>query len=391
MRALLLVVLTLAAPVHAGTPLAPLQAEQARAERLAAEAAAAREAQRQAVVDRFAEIEAAAARVRGALAERAGDAKLGAAMDALARGKAGYDAALGREREAMIASVQADAAARAARQALTDAVTGWMAQGEALERAAMRAAAGEVVPSPRESASCLERDCSPIPPREHAALATMGAVGPAFASQEWTSEAGATNGVFPLDAAAETRIRNLRAAAADATAKARANQDALSVRRPPLAAALPAWEAALKTLLDAYFRPQANSHAEENLAMAAEGYEMAAANLRPQTQAYRAASLAVDATMAAPGIAAARLDAAVATFGDIGRAVQRAARLAGRGYRLAAAGKGWATCRDRDCIPAAGLEAAAFVVIGAAAPGVEKGFDGLLVPTADRRWVFKLP
>ena len=53
-------------------------------------------------------------------------------MDSLARAKAGYDAAVDRERTALIMSVQADAGVRAARQAVTDAVTGWSAEGEAL-------------------------------------------------------------------------------------------------------------------------------------------------------------------------------------------------------------------------------------------------------------------
>ena len=47
---------------------------------------------------------------------------------------------------------------------------------------------------------------------------------------------------------------------------------------------------------------------------------------------------------------------------------ERAALLAGRGYILSANGTALSICRDKACEPASGLEAAAFIVIGAAMP-----------------------
>ena len=50
-----------------------------------------------------------------------------------------------------------------------------------------------------------------------------------------------------------------------------------------------------------------------------------------------------------------------------------------------------AVCRAKVCAPTSGLEAAAFVVIGAAMPGAEKPLADVVELTADRRWVFRLP
>ena len=85
----------------------------------------------------------------------------------------------------------------------------------------------------------------------------------------------------------------------------------------------------------------------------------------------------------------AHLADALEAFADMGRAVRRAALLAGRGNMLRA--DGTAICIIERCAPASGVEAAAFVVIGAAAPGAEQKFAGLIEATPERRWVFKLP
>jgi hypothetical protein len=315
--------------------------------------------------------------------------KLSAAMEALARGKAGYDAAVQTERAAMIAMVQAEATARAARQALTDAVTEWTAEGEALERAAARALSGESAPTAREHTACLGDDCAPVSAREHAALVTIGAVGPVFDLKDWPADAARE--MTLLSPPTQMTVRDLRASAALAAKIATETQEIVTARRAPLAAALPAWDGALKALLDAYFRPQGNSHAEENLAMAVTGYEDAVAKLKPVTAAYREAAIAADTAAAGKAPAATRLTDVLTFTGDAGRAVKRAALLAGRGDGLTVSGNGVAVCRDKACVPTAGTEAAAFVVIGAAPPGAEKSLTGLIATTRDGRRVFKLP
>ena len=386
LKALAIAILT-SATVEAAEPLGPLQVIAEAAARTATVRAAEREASRQAVVDRFGDVTRAedalmAARNR----ERFDDRKLAAAMDALARGKATYDATLTKERAAIVGSVQADAATRAARQSLKDAAVVWASQGEALQRATTRAQAGEFAPSATRYTACLDTDCSPIAAQDHAAMIAIGAVGPAFETESESQEALHVITVLPPGAAT---VRTLRDAANTAATTGQRDAEDVTAHRKPLFAVVPPWDTAVQNMLDVYFRPQANSHAEELLTMAADDLSRASNALRSAGQSYRSASLAADASAATRRAAEEKLSRALTIFADQGRAISRAAVLAERGYILSSNGS--SLCREAVCQPASGLEAAAFLVIGAAAPAAEKSLGALIEPTADKRWVFRRP
>ena len=392
MIAALAAALLLTGVAEAGTPLRSLQAEAARASAAGAALATAREASRQAVVDRYRDIEAGEALLARAHSPQGLDnKKLSAAMDALAKAKAAYDGALARERAAIITSVQADAAARAARQALTDAANGWTAEGEALVQAARRADAGESVRRKPERSACLADECAPISAREQVAMIAIGAIAPGTTAADWPTDTAAEMTLLPPDLPTRAIVRRLRTDLQTATESAKIAQDALSARRPAFGPVLGPWETALTELFDAYFRPKITSHAEETLAMAVDGYEKATAAVKPVAAAYRAASIAADDALAKRAPAEAALSARVTFFADTGTAVTRAARMAARGAVLSAQGNAVAECIGTVCTPTGGLEAAAFVVIGAATPGAEKTLSAYLARTPDKRWVFRVP
>ena len=380
MIATLAAALLLTGVAEAGTPLRSLQAEAARASGAGTALATAREAARQAVVDRYRDIEAGEALLARAHGPQGLDTKkLSAAMDALAKAKAAYDGALARERAATITSVQADAA------------NGWTAEGEALAQAARRADAGESVPRKPERSACLADECAPIGAREQAAMIAIGAIAPGTTAADWPTDTAAEMTLLPPDLPTRAIVRRLRADLQAATESAKTAQDALSARRPAFGPVLGPWETALTELFDAYFRPQITSHAEETLAMAVDGYEKATAAVKPVAAAYRAASIAVDDALAKRAPAEAALSARVTFFADTGMAVTRAARLAARGAVLSAQGNAVAECIGTVCTPTGGLEAAAFVVIGAETPGAEKTLSAYLARTPDKRWVFRVP
>ena len=380
--ALAAALLLLTGTAHAGTALRPLQQERLRADASAAAADSEHDIQRRNVRERSTDLDAATAQLVAARTpDGLDEKKLAAAMDALARAKAAYDAAVARERAAMVGGVQAEAGARAARQALTDAVTQWSAEGEALVHAAVHAAAGDVVRSPRDHAACLDQDCSPISAREHAALVVIGAVDP----REWPADAAQEMALLSPATAQRTIMRTLREAATAAAKAAQEEKDTTARQQASLVATQSDRSAALQALLDAYFRPTPGGHAQEVIVQAADAYTQAARKAAPPADATE------DKTSAAKKAAEARRDAMLAFFGDAGRATQRAALLAGRGAVLTASGTSLAVCRAKVCAPTSGLEAAAFVVIGAAMPGAEKPLADVVELTADRRWVFRLP
>ncbi len=385
MRGLTVAFVLIAGSAQAGTPLRPLQLE---ATRTAAAATTARNAQialHDATLARFVETAPAVEALRQAQDMPANEKTLATAMDQLARVKAAYDAASNRERAGMIASVQAEAAARAARQALTDAVNTWSAEGEALEHAAQRAGSGEVARTARENTACLDQDCSPVSAREHSALVLMGAVGPVFDAKDWPDEAAREMTLLAPSAAATPRLRGLRDAREAATKASQQATTAASTARANFEAPLPNWQARLYGLLESYFHPPK----ETSVPDAARAFLDFDANVRANAEANRSATQAADAAKAAVTTTEARLNEAVDAFADMGRATRRAALLAGRGNLLRA--DGTAICLAERCAATSGVEAAAFVVIGAAAPGAELKFANLIEQTPDRGWVFKPP
>jgi hypothetical protein len=105
--------------------------------------------------------------------------------------------------------------------------------------------------------------------------------------------------------------------------------------------------------------------------------------------AFATAQTEADSARAAQAIADENLRLALRFFADSGRALKRAALLAGDGYALARGAK--RACAGKTCVSAEGLEAAAFLVLGAA----EDLGDGLkscapfVVKTADGEFVFR--
>jgi hypothetical protein len=222
-----------------------------------------------------------------------------------------------REQAGLFTTVQSTAALRRTRQALTEAVQRFTAQGDALEDAAARAARGELVPSVSDPIACDGPDCEPVSPRVHAAMALIGAVAPSFDSAKWQPDESLA--VLAADAPSIARLRT----AAETTATAADGMNA--------------------TLRDL----------RQNLrddAASMTGY----AEVRTKADGARAAAAAAQE----------QLDRALRHYADVGRALKRAALLAGDGYILRPAKK--QICHKDSCRPADGLEAAAFLVIGAA-------------------------
>ncbi len=301
---LLIALTALAAPLRA-EPLIELQ----RAERLAATQAETREHARErmhqdklAVVTRLAKTAADDARTRVALA-----------------------AAEQREQNAAIGALQAATALRRARQDLNEAVNDAVEQGDAIERAAMRAVRGEVAPSAKDLLACDGPDCVTIPLREHAAMIAMGAVPAGFDMNTWKTEGAAASITALAPNSAEPRLAFLRQAAADIAGIARDAQ-----ARAAAAFRAMAGDASSPATLAAFVQAQAEA----------------------------------DTTHAQQAAAEQTLQRALRGYADAGRALKRAALLAGDGYTLAHGGR--KACSPTACVSAEGLEAAAFLVIGAA-------------------------
>jgi len=225
-----------------------------------------------------------------------------------------------REQAALFTTVQSTAAVRRARQALTEAVQRFADQGEALEDAAARAARGELVPSVSDLITCDGPACEPVSERVHTAMALIGAVGPSFDPAKWQPEE--TSALLAKDAPS---LAQLRAAADKAAAAAQDTSKEMHELRESLSGD--------DTSMSAYAR----------------------------------ARTAADTARAASEAAQAQLDRTLRHYGDIGRALKRAALLAGDGYVLKPSRK--QICHmdppGDQCQPTDGLEAAAFLVIGA--------------------------
>ena len=260
-----------------------------------------------------------------------------------------YIAMENREAQLAIANLQSLAAVRRARQTLTEAVNDYVEQGEALEHAATRAAAGEVVPSVRDLLVCDGADCTPVSDDEHAALILIGAVGPTFDPAQWP----------PEDAPSPVTVR---AYTPRALPLATLHHDTTDAADRAQAAAVRADAA------------KAEMNREPGNTGFAENYARALAD--------------ADAAQAAWAAAETKTQHALHEFANEGRALKRAALLAVDGYALKAGGG--KVCNPSTCIAAEGLEAAAFLVIGAAEDinGGLKSF-GSFVAAADGRVVFR--
>jgi hypothetical protein len=255
-------------------------------------------------------------------------------------------AAQQREQAAEIGALQSTAALRRARQALTEAVTDAIEQGEAIERAAARAGHGDVAPSVSDLLACDGPDCVPVSAREHAALVLMGAVPPGFDFTKWLPE---TPGITALAYDPEAPpFATLRQAAARAAEHAQAAQKNVA-----------AAQGDLQTRGDG---------------KAAESYTRA----RTEAEAAQAERLAADE----------RLVQAARRYADAGRALKRAALLAGDGYALKPDGR--RACRAASCLSAESMEAAAFLVLGAAEDSrLPKHLAPFIAPSAARGFVFR--
>ena len=267
-------------------------------------------------------------------------------LTALARGAmAAFVIAEQREEAAMVADLQSAAARRRSRQALAEAVNTLIEQADAIERAAVRAARGEVAPSASDLLACDGPDCITVSPREHAALVLMGAVAPSFDRAKWP----------PEDVLLQITVLH-----ADET--------------PPLATLRAAMEAAA-----------AQAHA------AATEADRLRTGVTSETgdamKAYGEALKAADAARKDQSAAADRLQARIRYFGDVGRALKRAALLAGDGYVLTDRDK---VCHRDVCMTVGSrLEAAAFVVVGATDAKTANVKDGYVIETRDGGFVFK--
>lgn len=266
------------------------------------------------------------------------------------RDMAAFAAAEKREAETAIGTLQSTAAVRRARQELAEVVNDAVEQGQALERAAGRAAANEVAPSVRDLLACDGPDCAPVSAREHAALILMGAVGPAFDAAQWPPDKESS----PITVLAYT-------------------PDALPLvilRRVAAEAARRAQTAAMQA--DAA-RAQLQANATDPAAVTT----------------YAKARAEADTAQAERLSAGTRLRQALDGFADAGRALKRAGLLAGDGYALKADGR--KVCNPTGCRAAEGLEAAAFLVLGAAEDmnGGLKWFSSFVTTAADGRPVFR--
>jgi nucleotide-binding universal stress UspA family protein len=147
------------------------------------------------------------------------------------KARAAYDSATTREQAAAIGELQAAAALRNARQRLTEAVNSAFEQGEAIERAAARAARGELTPSVTDPLACDGPDCVRISAREHAALVLMGAVGASFDPAKWPPPNSEPDITLMRYAPDSPPLATLRRAAEDAAQRAKETQSrALTLR-----------------------------------------------------------------------------------------------------------------------------------------------------------------
>ena len=254
-----------------------------------------------------------------------------------------------REQAAAIAALQSTAALRKARQALSEALLDITEQGSASERAAARAEHGEVAPSVSDLLVCDGPDCVAVSAREHAAMVLMGAVTPVFDHAKWP----------PADAASAITVLAYRPEA------------------PPLAT--------LKREVTAATERAQTTRSAVN---AARGALQSSAD-RATAERYVQARTAADAAQLEHSAAEDRLTKAVRRYADAARALKRASLLAGDGYTLkTGAAK---ACRMTECIAAEGLEAAAFLVIGAAedAKGSQKRLVAFVAAEPDGRMVFR--
>jgi len=270
---------------------------------------------------------------------------------ALAKAKSAYDAAMQQEQAAMFAGLQAEAERRRTAQAVAEAVVKYIAEGDALERAAARAARGEVAPSATDTLSCEQDLCRPIPDLEHAALAQMGAVADTFNAEAWKgAERAAEISSLPLLGDTTPLLRSLRQAVTEAERTQRQSTLSLSQAQQALDAVIKPWEAAIQ---NAIVQPAtADNLAARNAA------------LEPLLKAHTDAADIKAKAEAALTAAHQALDEATAAYAEQARALKWAASLADAGYLLKANDPTQA-CAAKTCRPATGREAAAFIVIGA--------------------------
>ncbi len=268
-----------------------------------------------------------------------------ATLAALKRDVEALASAEGYERGASIGALQAATALRRARQALTEAVQDIVAEAEALERAVVLAARGEVAPSATDRLVCERGDCVPVPEQQHASMVQMGAVPPSFDASAWPPETASPLSLLALTPA--TSLAGLRAAADTAAERA------------------------------------------HDAAVIAEDMRARLEDNAPSRLSYARAVEAADLARAAQDGAQGALRKVLDTYANTARAARRAAIMAGEGYILARGGR--KACAGDTCVTAEGLEAAAFLVIGAA----EEMNDGLksLAPfvarTAEGAYVFR--
>ena len=266
-------------------------------------------------------------------------------LAALNRSAAALAIAEGRARSAVIGTLQAGTALRRARQALSEAVQAFVAEAEALEHAAALAARGEVAPSATDRLVCEQSDCARVPEQQHAAMVQMGAVPLSFDASTWPPETA-----MPLRLLAVTPVTSLAALRAAAEAAAQRSHDATR-QAEDLRARL-----------------------EDNA---------------PSRVVYARALKAAELARVAEDAAVAALRRALDTTARAARAARRAALMAGEGFILAR--DGHKACADDKCVTTDGLEAAAFLVIGAAEEmndGV-KNLAPFVVRTADGAYVFR--
>ncbi len=266
------------------------------------------------------------------------------------RAAAAFAIADSRENAAVIGILQSQAALRRARQALNEALAGYVEQGKALENAALRAARGEVAPSVSDHIACDGPDCAAIAPAEHAALVLMGALGSSFDAAKWPPAGEAVPITVLTTTPPSASLAGLRRASDDAEARAR--------------------EASLKA-------EAAHQAVQRNTTDSA------------AVAAYAQTRTAADTAAHDKAAAAAVLEEAFHRFAAAGRALQRAALLAGERYSLRAHHPSQ-ICNEAGCQPAAGVEAAAFAVLGAAEDRADalKQWPALIMETSGGTVVF---
>lgn len=239
---------------------------------------------------------------------------------ALKRGAEALAAVEAREQAVMIGELQAATVLRRTRQLLAEAVQRIVAEADALERAAALAARGEIAPSATDRLVCEQSDCAPVPEQQHASMVQMGAVPSSFDASVWPPETATPVTLLALTPA--TSLASLRAAAETAAQKA------------------------------------------HDAAVIAEDTRRRLEDNAPSRIAYGRALEVAATARAAQEAADAALSTALNGYSAAARAARRAALMAGEGYTLARGGR--KACAEDKCMTTEGLEAAAFLVIGAA-------------------------